>query len=116
MVETKTYQCYFCDATIPIKSKICPECGEEFAIKKKNQPKNIHLTIIIGILVLIVLMQLSPALGRPTYEYKIAGVDDISFDKDMEVLGDAGWELVFARRATSSDDDAIYEVIFKRAK
>ncbi len=33
----------------------------------------------------------------------------------MKNIGDQGWELVFARRATS-DDEYGYECIFKRPK
>ena len=34
----------------------------------------------------------------------------------MSKLGDEGWELVFARRASGSDEKMSYEMIFKRAK
>ena len=34
----------------------------------------------------------------------------------MSALGEDGWELVFARRASDGGDAMMYEVILKRAK
>lgn len=57
----------------------------------------------------------------PTWDYLIEPVADGMFDGRMASLGADGWELVFARRASSGrfgDDDSemLYECIFKRAR
>ncbi len=53
------------------------------------------------------------------WEYKITAIPDGDFDTSMNKYGVDGWELIFARRATSgsisdSGSRAEYEVIFKR--
>ena len=50
------------------------------------------------------------------WEYKIESPSDTGFVKEMDALGDEGWELVFARRARNSLDKYFYEVILKRRK
>lgn len=51
------------------------------------------------------------------WEYRIESPSDVIFDLEMKQLGREGWELVFARRATSrNSDNASYEIIFKRPK
>jgi hypothetical protein len=44
--------------------------------------------------------------------------DDPRFDREMDELGDAGWELVTARRASMFGAPAVYnyEVIIKRRR
>jgi hypothetical protein len=58
---------------------------------------------------------LRPVLTQQ-WEYKIASPSDIGFQREMDDLGKQGWELVFARRATSQEDSVHYEVILKRPK
>ena len=48
------------------------------------------------------------------WEYTLESPDDYSLEREMNEFGDNGWELVFARRATSSYSSASYEMIFKR--
>lgn len=55
----------------------------------------------------------APKPPRISFEYKIADVPDLLFDKQMKSFGDDGWDLIFARRAGSSGD-MNYEAIFKR--
>lgn len=51
----------------------------------------------------------------PRWHYKIEALSDLTFEDDIKKLGDEGWELVFARRASSSLRDGMaYEMIFKR--
>jgi hypothetical protein len=53
----------------------------------------------------------------PQWEYTIQSISDLSFSSDMNNLGKQGWEMVFARRATSGpsyDTEFNYEAIFKR--
>ena len=52
----------------------------------------------------------------PAWEYKIASVADLEWDTTMAVLGDEGWELIFACRTSGGDDKMLYEAIFKRQK
>ena len=53
----------------------------------------------------------------PAFEYMVTAPKDYAFDSQMTALGRQGWEVVSARRATSSseyDKTASYEVILKR--
>jgi hypothetical protein len=52
----------------------------------------------------------------PEFEYMIAAPKDYAFNREMTELGKQGWEVVSARRATSSNEyeKASYEVILKR--
>ena len=53
----------------------------------------------------------------PEFEYMVAAPKDYAFDSQLTALGKQGWEVVSARRATSSneyDKTASYEVILKR--
>ena len=55
----------------------------------------------------------------PEWEYKIVTIPDESFDSKMNQLGEDGWELVFARRASDGDrylPTFSYEMVFKRPK
>ena len=67
-------------------------------------------------------------LVLPLWEYKIADFDDTKFELEIKGYGNAGWELVFARRALMEDAPrnasgellktpekrGVYECIFKR--
>jgi hypothetical protein len=53
------------------------------------------------------------------WEYKIEAVPDIGFETRINNLGNEGWELVFARRASTGKElgdktEFSYEMIFKR--
>lgn len=50
------------------------------------------------------------------WEYKLEAPSDIEFASEINKMGEDGWELVSARRATSISDKASYEMIFKRPK
>ena len=56
------------------------------------------------------------------WEYKIEAVNDLTFTTDINKLGEDGWELVFARRASAGSIDTgvktefSYEMIFKRRR
>ena len=50
------------------------------------------------------------------WEYRIEGPDDSRLGTTINTLGNEGWELAFARRATKDPDGAIYEMIFKRPR
>lgn len=82
---------------------------------QKTDPYLLWLKVLAALLVFQLLV---PWLPReevlPRWEYRIESVSDYSFDSELEQLGSGGWELVFARRATGSDREALYEMIFKR--
>lgn len=56
----------------------------------------------------------------PRWDYMIRSVPDLSFTYVMTELGSAGWELVFARRASNGETGGLmvmsYECIFKRPR
>ena len=59
------------------------------------------------------------ATAVPKWEYVIASPPDEDLQAKLQALGAAGWEIVSARRATSSDSgggrpSASYEMILKR--
>lgn len=72
------------------------------------------------ILLLLVASGFLPFLGmfRPAekWEYTIESPSDSSLEYALERLGNGGWELVAARRATSDYGGPSYEMIFKRPK
>ena len=81
------------------------------------------LAVIATMVALPVLMPKDPPPPEPpakvqVFDYKIVGVHDLDFDKEMAALGADGWDLVFARRATSggSFDTPMYECIFKHVR
>ncbi|MGD0650264.1 MAG: DUF4177 domain-containing protein [Verrucomicrobiia bacterium] len=76
----------------------------------------------------ILIILLLVALGFPLlsmfkpverWEYRIEAPSDMELASTINTLGEEGWELVFARRATSGSEYATtakYEMIFKRPK
>ena len=74
------------------------------------------LVITAGLAVFIAARFVGVApLPSQKWEYKITSPDDLSFDTEVNKLGQEGWELVVARRATSRyGNEASYEMIFKR--
>lgn len=77
---------------------------------------------------IVVILLLFVALGLPIFkfakpieqwEYRIESPSDLSLETRLNSLGSEGWEMVFARRASSGDEYARtvqYEMIFKRPK
>jgi hypothetical protein len=49
------------------------------------------------------------------WEYWVESPEDEILNGRLSILGSAGWELVFARRA-SNEDKAQYEMVFKRPR
>lgn len=77
--------------------------------------------ILLGILIgLVVWNSFNPVAKQLKWEYKIESVPDLRFTESINKIGNDGWELVFARRASSGeghrDTQFSYEMIFKRAK
>lgn len=80
------------------------------------------LTAILLFLILLALVfqpwveQLVRPPMATDWEYKLVSPDDGKFVRELNDLGEKGWELVFARRATSYLGGVSYECIFKRRK
>jgi hypothetical protein len=75
------------------------------------QPALLAMLVVTQIAALFILSR------QPKFEYRIESPNDSAFDSEMNGYGSQGWELVSARRATSSNGGpASYEVILRRAK
>ncbi len=84
---------------------------------------------LFGILVVLVFQSIQSQITKdkveptisdkvePTrWEYTLESPSDVILQPSLERLGNNGWELVFARRASSELGSASYEMIFKRPK
>jgi len=114
---SRLFRCPDCAGSISSEAPACPHCGRPIKI---NQWASHRVVALLVILTLLVGWQvLKP---YPKWEYKIESVSDYSFSISIDNLGRDGWELVTARRATSSatpgsteKPEVSYEMIFKRA-
>ena len=86
---------------------------------------NVLLGMILLVGTVIALLLASQFLGvsetatkaaRTQWEYQIVTPYDELLESKLSTLGDAGWELVNARRATSEYGSPKYEMIFRRPK
>ncbi|WP_372717161.1 hypothetical protein [Novipirellula sp.] len=79
-----------------------------------------HIQAVILLLALLLAAQVfgfSKTKNASTkWEYTLESPSDTSFESSLERMGNQGWELVTARRATSTYGGASYEMIFKRPK
>ena len=76
---------------------------------------------VIGLLTAMLIAQLFGLTSTKTsithWEYTVESPSDVTLKKEFQRLGDEGWELVFARRASSEYREVTsYEMIFKRPK
>lgn len=77
----------------------------------------VGMTLIVGLLTLQFLLPAqTPDSPHQEWEYMIDSIPDSIFTTIMNLHGENGWELVFARRASNIDDTFAYEVIFKRPR
>jgi hypothetical protein len=79
-------------------------------------PPWLAIVLLLGATVVVQLWQ---AVAPDSWEYNIIAPKDEALQTDMQRLGAEGWEVVSARRATSSDENdkgARYELIFKRRR
>lgn len=77
------------------------------------------IAVFLGMLVvmgLVGFVKPGGVLAKQKWEYKIESVNDDAFALHMRRLGEDGWDLAFARRASDGRDNMMYECIFKRAK
>lgn len=87
----------------------------------RSKPATVILTagttLIAGLLTLQFLLPAqTPDSPHQQWEYMIDSIPDSIFTTIMNLHGEDGWELVFARRASNIDDSFSYEVIFKRPR
>lgn len=80
--------------------------------------KTYQFYVVTALLVALVSMSAMTVFVRryepkPTYDYKIKLLTDSYLDVELGRLGDAGWQLVSARRAVDNGS-AAYEAIFIR--
>ena len=90
-------------------------------IKKQasSQIPNVLLLSFISLLLAAILgvQVVSVFQRRNAWEYMISAPSDINLQDSLDTFGENGWELVTARRATSSrSNEFSYECIFKRRK
>jgi len=48
------------------------------------------------------------------YDYMVVSIPDLEWATKGQELGQDGWEMVFARRASDGNDNMLYECIFQR--
>lgn len=109
----------------PIQEPSAPSKPEEIAPAKAISKQNAassrkDIRILIGLVAGLLVAQLVELTreGSSTrqWEYTIESPSDTKFDTALNDLGAAGWELIFARRATSEYGSPSYEMILKRPK
>lgn len=78
---------------------------------------------IVALLAIIAVLQVVPILApdrvAPRYEYRVEDLKDEDLLKDLDRLGDGGFDIVFARRAMIGEGDnreGAYEVILRRPR
>lgn len=121
-------ECPFCKLENPQESIHC-DCGYNFrtgvvtrAVSgRQSRSAPVAATINTVLLAILVVMGgvliASSRSSVKKWEYMIDAPDDSQFESRMNALGQQRWELVSARRATSSvSDGASYEIILKREK
>lgn len=77
------------------------------------------LITLVCLFLIVGLLGWNTLKPEPKWEYQIESVPDWDFTRKVNSLGLEGWELVFARRASSNvidseKPDFSYEMIFKR--
>jgi hypothetical protein len=101
----------------PDQQQVAPEPERVVSPPAATQTR---ATIALVLLIVIIAIQgwniLRP---EPRWEYKIETISDAIFPTQVNSLGSDGWELVFARRATTGPTESekpifAYEMIFKR--
>ena len=94
--------------------------SETLLIKSEPASKHAYVQAAVVLLCLLLSVEIlgfAISMSKTTkWEYKLESPSDSNFESAVDRMGDQGWELVFARRATSSFGIAGYEMIFKRPK
>ena len=115
-------RCPSCGLISPPETEYC-DCGYDLSgkgpprldsiQKALSQIRALLLCIALATVILAAAATLGMATGSPNYEYQIVSPKDAEFSSTMNEIGQDGWELVFARRATG-EVGASYEMILKR--
>jgi len=116
----KLETCSDCSEMISSRAFSCPHCGAPLR-EPTNQSdplftKGQGMAIILLLLVGMGFPLVSWIRPMPKWEYAIESPSDSYLQDKLKDMGSDGWELVFARRATSEYRDPSYEMIFKRPK
>jgi len=75
------------------------------------------IALLVALIGLLTFSVFGSRLGAtPGWQYRLESPSDFSLQSELDKLGKDGWELVFARRATSSSGGASYEMIFRRPR
>lgn len=113
----------------------CPTCQHEFQCPevKTNQPKKevsapnvtekklkeITKILYVGLIAFplfggsLSFLSIIPK----TYQYTITTTPDLELNEKLDFMGENGWEMVSARRASIDDNMTMaYEIIWKRPK
>ena len=107
------------DAAVTTKSNLQEEVSATIDDAKANKIGKISLLLVAQLLFIgiIQLVSLAHSITPSKWEYRLETPSDYRFEDTMKDLGDEGWELVNARRATSKyKSGASYEMIFKKKK
>lgn len=91
---------------------------ETTAPQTSYQPPSSFGGLAAFLLFLIWVMQLFQMFRPIQWEYRLENIRDSEFTLTMTNLGNDGWELVSARRASESLTEASfgYEIIYKRRR
>jgi hypothetical protein len=111
--------------SLNLNAPISPEPDKTKKVHRPEPPQPNTITRSQATLICILLLFCTGLLTWHTFkspqkwEYRIESIPDISFDSEINRLGAQGWEMVFARRASSGSDLSekptfSYEIIFKR--
>ena len=113
--------------TVVPKPKIKPEIAgvhpdqsRATVVRPTSAISQLQGRVMIGLLAGLLIAQIfgltSTRTSTTEWEYAIESPSDSTFQLALDRLGGEGWELVFARRATSEFGSPSYEMILKRPK
>src|ERR1041385_5039224 len=75
-------------------------------LRRDSSASQASTYLLFFILILLLWWTFSPA---QRWQYRIESVSDSTFDTEIDAMGNQGWELVFARRASSEVGDVSKE-------
>ena len=93
--------------------------GAAITDAKANKLGKIFLLLVVQLLIIGIIQfaSLMHSVTARKWDYRLVAPSDYLFEGTMKDLGNEGWELVNARRATSKHKNgASYEMIFKKKK
>lgn len=72
------------------------------------------LMVIMSIMIYSTFFQKSFVATMPKWEYKIVSPEDSLLDAELKIIGENGWDIIFARRAMGKNEEYKYEMLIKR--